>query len=68
MAKPKKTTIPVTPQDHRRLKAHAKSCGKTMKELASLLMEYVLDQLQSGSLKISPPSLNGPALKRNGLK
>jgi len=66
MATPKKTTLPVTPQDHRRLKNHAKSCGKTMKELTSLLMEYVLDQLQSGALKISPPSLQGTGSKKKG--
>lgn len=66
MAKPKKTTIPVTQQDHRRLKNHAKSCGKTMKELTSLLMEYVLDQLQSGALKISPPSLKGTITEKKG--
>lgn len=66
MAKPKKTTIPVTPQDHKRLKDYAKRSGKTMKELTSLLMEYVLDQLQSGVLKISPPSLKGPGIEKKG--
>jgi hypothetical protein len=37
-----------------------------MKELTSLLMEYVLDQLQSGALKISPPSLKGPSIEKKG--
>lgn len=53
----KKTILTITQERHHAIKSAAKARGKTITELSSMLLDYALNKLETGALKLSDPCL-----------